>query len=356
MVRLVVLRVLENYFRHRWLYLLPIVLMSAVAGAYLYLATPLYLSDGTVYVRKESLLASLNQVRDDGFVWNTAAAVAVTDLQELVRTEAFVRAVIDETDLKAEMADPVRATALIDVYRKQLTVTAIGENLMGFEITFSRPEIAHQLADATIKVYKTWKLNVDQQESTVAQAFFTDLISPLRQELDKARADLDTYLQVNLDPVRGERPLAEQLQIQRYQEVIASVNVRLQSAIEKEESARLAMSQAESDVDQTYLIIDAPKLPTEPETSLRQMAITAVIFVVVGTILSAVAVVGGALLDRSLRMPIDVRHELQLPVLALVADGEKLQKEKNKRRGKQKQAVVPEQPLADLKLEDKPAQ
>ena len=356
MIRLVVLRILEGYFRHRWLYLLPIVLMSAVAGAYLYFATPLYLAGGTMYVRKESLLASLNQVRDDGYVWNTAAAVAVTDLQELVRTEAFVRAVIDETDLKGEMADPVRAAELIDQYRNRLTVAAMGENLMRFGITHSRPQVAQQLADTTIRVYKAWKLNVDRQESAVAQAFFTDLISPLRQELDKARADLDTYLQVNLDPVRGECPLAEQLQIQRYQEVITSVNVRLQSAIEKEESARLAMSQAESDVDQTYLIIDAPKLPTEPETSLRQMAITAVIFVVVGTILSAVAVVGGALLDRSLRMPIDVRHELQLPVLALVADGTKLPKAKGKGRSKPAPVDSPEQPVAELKLEDKPAQ
>jgi len=356
MIRLVVLRILEGYFRHRWLYLLPIVLMSAVAGAYLYLATPLYLADGTMYVRKESLLASLNQVRDDGYGWNTAATVAVTDLQELVRTEAFVRAVINETDLKGEMADPVRAGELIDQYRNRLTVAAMGENLMRFGITHSRPQVAQQLADATIRVYKAWKLNVDRQESAVAQAFFTDLISPLQKELDEARATLDDYLTKNSDPVRGERPLAEQLQIQRYQEVIASVNKRLQDAIAKEEAARLALSQAESDVDQTYLIIDSPQLPTEPETSLSQMAITAGIFVAAGTILSALAIIGGATLDRSLRMPIDVRHELQLPVLALVADGEKLQKEKNKRRGKQKQAVVPEQPLADLKLEDKPAQ
>jgi capsular polysaccharide biosynthesis protein len=356
MVRLVALRLLENYFRHRWLYLLPIVLMTAAAGAYLALSKPLYLSEGTIYVRKESLLAALTQVRDDGYVWNTAANVAVTDLQELVRTEAFVRAVFDETDMKAAMADPVQAGALIEWYRQQLTVAAMGENLIRLGITDESPATAHQLADATIRVYKAWKLNVDQQESAVAQAFFTDLISPLQKELDDARAKLDAFLEANPDPVRGERPLAEQLQIQRYQDVITSIDTRLQDAITKEESARLAMSQAESDVDQTYLLIDAPKQPTEPETSLKQMAITAAIFVAVGVILSTVAIIGGVVLDRSLRLGVDVRHELQLPVLAQVADATRLPKVKGKRRGKAAAKESPEPPVADLRLEDKPAQ
>jgi hypothetical protein len=245
---------------------------------------------------------------------------------------------------------------LLELYRQQFTVAAIGENLITLGITYDDPAIAYQLADATIRVYKAWKLNVDRQESTVAQAFFTDLITPLRKELDDARATLDGFLAENPDPVRGERPLAEQVQIQRYQDAIEAIEARLQDAISKEESARLAMSQAESDVDQTFLLIDAPRLPIEPEMSLRQMALIGAIFTAVGLILTAASIIGGVLIDRSLRLEIDVRHELQLPVLAQVADSTRLPKRKGKQRGKPTVKESSEQPIADLRLEDKPAQ
>ena len=61
-------------------------------------------------------------------------------------------------------------------------------------------------------------------------------------------------------------------------------------------------------------------IPTEPETSLRKTAVNMAIFVAAGVILAIVAVIGGMLLDRSFRLPIDVQHGLGLPVLALVPE------------------------------------
>ena len=42
MLRLINLRLLESYFRHRWLYLLPIVIMVGVAAYYFTTAERLY--------------------------------------------------------------------------------------------------------------------------------------------------------------------------------------------------------------------------------------------------------------------------------------------------------------------------
>ena len=58
--------------------------------------------------------------------------------------------------------------------------------------------------------------------------------------------------------------------------------------------------------------------------------ISGLIFVVVGVVLSIMGILGGALLDRSHRFAIDVRHTLDLPVLALVPDvAEKKKKKKS---------------------------
>jgi hypothetical protein len=52
MARLIILRLLDSYFRHRWLNLLPIVLMIGLASASFTLAEPEFVSRGRLYVQK----------------------------------------------------------------------------------------------------------------------------------------------------------------------------------------------------------------------------------------------------------------------------------------------------------------
>ena len=67
MIRLVILRILESYFRHRFLYLIPIVIMAGVGALAFLTADSSYISLGVIYVRKESLLTSLTNLQDGGF-------------------------------------------------------------------------------------------------------------------------------------------------------------------------------------------------------------------------------------------------------------------------------------------------
>jgi hypothetical protein len=154
----------------------------------------------------------------------------------------------------------------------------------------------------------------------VAQSFFRDVLPGYQDNLQKAREALKTYLESHPVPLRGERPAQELLEISQLQSAVDVATRRVENALEKEESARLAQAQAESSVRQDYLLIDAPTLPINPETSLRQRLMGPLIFVVVGIILTIVCIVGGALLDRSFRFPLDVQTSLGLQVLALVPD------------------------------------
>ena len=73
MVRLVLLRLLESYFRHRWLYLLPIVFMAGAALVYILNMPPTYVVSGTLYIQNDNLLSSLTDIRNDGFSYVTPA-------------------------------------------------------------------------------------------------------------------------------------------------------------------------------------------------------------------------------------------------------------------------------------------
>jgi capsular polysaccharide biosynthesis protein len=321
MARLIILRILDSYFRHRWLNLLPIVIMIGLASASFTLAEPQYVSRGRLYVQKSSLLPSLTQLPSDGYTWRTPTQIALSEFQELVQTEAFVRSIIQKTDLEANMSGGSEAVKqTIDQFRLELSLQQVGDSVIEIAVTNKTPKFAQQLAAATIDAYTIWKLNGDQQESAVAQSFFRDVLPGYQGNLQKAREALKTYLEAHPAPLRGERPAQELLEIAQFQSTVDVATRRVENALEKEESARLAQAQAESSVRQDYLLIDAPTLPINPETSLRQRLIGPLIFVIVGIILTIVCVVGGALLDRSFRFPLDVLTSLDLPVLALVPD------------------------------------
>ncbi|MCA9932485.1 MAG: hypothetical protein KC415_01075 [Anaerolineales bacterium] len=331
MIRLVILRILESYFRHRFLYLIPIVIMAGVGALAFLTADSSYISLGVIYVRKESLLTSLTNLQDGGFGWVTPAKATVTEFEELLKTDAFRRSVIMQTDLEPQMSGGAIAVGeTIGEVRDAVWVQTLGDNLVMVGAAHGEPVIAQQLVAATMESFIQWKINADREESVSAEAFFNSVITVYDSDLETARDDLRLYLEAHPEPLRGDRPEIELMEIERLQAEINIAEKQLTNALERQENSSLAVAQAESAVRQSYLIIDSPKLPTQPASSRTDALMNAIIFVVVGVVLSIVGVLGGALLDRSHRFAIDVRHTLDLPVLALVPDVT----ERKKGRGK----------------------
>ncbi len=318
MARLILLRSFESYFRHRWLNLLPIVLMLAVGSAYIVYSKPQYAARGTIYVQKQPLVSALSNVQSD-FTWQTPAQATVSQFQDLMQTQAFVRSIIAKTPLEQELTgDPTVLDQTIVVYQKAISVNTIGNNLIEVSGKFEDPATVQQLVAATMNMFVQWKLNTETQDSIVAEKFFNETIQPYQADLDKARNAMRTYLEAHPEPVRGQRPPEETLQVNELQAAIDQATTRFDDAVTKAEDARLARSRAESNIRQTYLTIDEPAQPIKPSTGLKDKAITLAIFGVIGVILTGLCIVGGALLDRSFRFALDVQHGVNLPVLATV--------------------------------------
>jgi uncharacterized protein involved in exopolysaccharide biosynthesis len=316
MLRLVILRLLESYFRHRWLYLLPIVLMTAAAIAYYLLLKPVFIARGVFYVQQESLLTSITSLRDVGYTWETPAQTTSGEFSELLQTDAFVRSVIERTDLEAEMAKGTEVVQqTIEEVRESVWLSTLGNNQIRIQAQHESPSLSQQLVTATFDTFLQWKINADRNEGQVAADFLVGLVADYKVELETARQTLNEYLIAHPEPLRGDRPAIEALEIRRLESEINLAQDRYSSALDKDEDARLSVAQAANAIRQTYFLIDAPEIPTEPGTSLKEIVINMLIFMVVGVILSIVGIVGGALLDRTLRFPIDVSYGLRLPVL-----------------------------------------
>jgi uncharacterized protein involved in exopolysaccharide biosynthesis len=320
MLRLAILRILESYFRHRWLYLLPIVFLTALGGVYIAALSPEYQASGVVFVQRETLLSSLSGVAPDGFAWVTASDASASELNELLQTDSFIRAVILQTDLEEDMdmgREAVEET--IDMVRKSISVRSIGSNQMQISASHEDANVVFQLVNSVVENHIQWQTNASMNDSLSAQEFFAELIQKYSLDLENAQRELDDYLITHPEPIRGDRTEIEVLAISRLQSQVDLATSRLSSALNKEEDARLALSQVESNIRQTYFLVDAPTIPEDTETSKVELAATLVIFMVAGGIFSAVSVVGGTLLDRTFRFPYDVEHILELPVLTEIA-------------------------------------
>ena len=90
MLRLISLRMMESYFRHRWLYLLPMVIMAIAAGLFFANSKPEYISRGVLFV-KEVFLPNSTSVRGTNFTWQTPASLTVGEINELLQTDLFIR-------------------------------------------------------------------------------------------------------------------------------------------------------------------------------------------------------------------------------------------------------------------------
>jgi len=322
-IRLIILRLLESYFRHRWLYLLPIALMGVAMAGYIALVPAPYTAEGTLYVQQETLLSSLTSVRSNGFGFRyvTPSEETVGELYQLMNSDGFLRAIVQQTDLESRMNEgPKAIEETLTEARDAVWFRSLGNNLVAVNATFTMPRVAAQLVEATIETYTLWKTNISHDESVAAQDFFVELVATYRADLEAERRTLTNYLVSHPEPVRGNRPPEEAATIAQLSATVDLAEERLRNAENKEEDAQLALAQTESNIRQSYFVVDAPQVPLEPKRSKKELALVLALFLTVGGMFSVAGIVGGALLDRSLRFPVDVSQGLQLPVLALIPE------------------------------------
>ncbi len=314
-------RFLETYFRHRWLNLVPLLMMIVIGAVWLATAKPQYLAAGTMYVQNDTLLATLTSNQPAPTGWTSAADTTAGEIKSLLQTEAFVRAVVQQSDLEPEMSNGPRVVEqTLNRVRSEVSVQSLGQNMVVISAIDTSPAVAQQLSAGVMQYYIQWRENTNRSDSAAAQTYFQNLIPTYQAALNTARQDLQAYLSQHPDPVRGSRPTDEQLQISWLEAAVQDATTRLNDAVTKAQDAQLANARASLTSQGTYSVIDAARVPVDPTTSRRQQALRMLVFVAAGLLLSLTAVLGAALFDTTLRFPADVQGRLDLPVLTAIPD------------------------------------
>lgn len=321
MIRLILLRVLETFFRRPWAYIWP-ALLAVAAGVLFFLLVPAeYQVRGTIYVQRESLLTALasdRQVRQ----FTTPANETMSEIFSLLNTNTFAITVLENTNLREQLTlSPRERDQVIKDYRTAMMIHSEGTNIVVVTATDKDALLAQQMAVATMDAYVQWRVNFERADSQIAQQFFVELIERYEDQLSEAERELRNYLLIYPDPVRGSRSSEEVFEIDRLQRAVNESFARVALARGKEEDARLALAKVDSESTQEYLIIDAPSIPNAPPSVLRRAITLIVGAAAVGIVLSLVRLLLAIILDRSFYFPLDVQYGLKHTTLATLPYG-----------------------------------
>lgn len=314
MSKYVVLRLLDSFFRHKLLHILPIVAFTALGAWYVVTQEVEYQAKGVLLVEDETLLTSLTEVGGDGGGFQAPSERVSTEVNSLLQTDAFVTSVAKTAGIGAVSPERIeRIQASIGSY-------AVGENLVHIWSNDINPERARAKAAATIESLIQFQVDTAVGDSDAAEGVLDPLTEQYGDDVTAAREALADYLQDN--PVSDEqvRPSSEQFRIDQLTAALTKADARYTDALEKEESVRLAKTQAESAIDDRFQIVDEPRVPTSPLGRLRTRALALAVFMLVGGILGAASIVLGAVLDQSVRYPLDVTTRLGVKVLGVIPD------------------------------------
>lgn len=313
------LRFFDNYFAHFWRNILPFFLMAIFGIIYFFNSKPTYLSHGVLYVQDDSLLTTLTNVRSNNYIWVSRGQTVIEQFDSLIQTDAFARAILMRTNWEQDLQDGAPLGELLDAVRQNLWGEIKGEKQVHIVAQSDDPEIAFQLADAAIVLYRQWKVNLAVSDINNSVAFLESVEADYQEELKSAEAALRTYFIEHPDPAFGiRRPAEESTQIEILRDDISVAERRILETRAQIDLIKLDQTQTTQEVENTYLLVDAPKMPREAEYTMLQRIIVLFIFFGMGILLSIGAGVGSTLMDKTYRYPVDVHTDLYLPVLGIV--------------------------------------
>ena len=240
-------KLVETAFRRWYLLLLPMLIVPLLIVA-LTPTTPTYKSNASVWVSKPENIDGGSLTRNANPYLTTAQNQAQV-ISDLMQTRSFRESVIAEV--------PGMSPDAAGIVTTNVSVSALGNNLVGITGTASSPERAQALVAAVLSQYQKHATEASQRESAVVIDYYTGQLAPAQAELAKREAALTSYTQgktpqqLNTDPTYA--ALSSSLEAQ---------NTTVQGILDTIQTANLtALSGPESE-KALFNVLDQPRLPS----------------------------------------------------------------------------------------------
>ena len=310
-------RLLDTFFRRRWLYLLPVMLLTLVGVAAASSGSG-YQSVGVIDVAKDTLLSDLTSIRGENFGFETPATSTAKTINALMGTDNFITSIAKSAGVTGALS---RGELTAEELRTSILVTPDGDNLVKVIAVDKQPgAVGPARAGHDGDVHAVHRVRRRRREPGRRAV----LQRPARRVPEAAGAGADRACGTTPRPT----PAARRTSVHWTNRSRSSDSSRRSSRRKRPTrrrraratKPRLATEQSVRDVSQQLRIIDTPEVPGGPIPRLKTAVFTVGLFRFVGMLISFGAVVLASVMDRSLRASDDVEQLLGMPALAVVPD------------------------------------
>jgi uncharacterized protein involved in exopolysaccharide biosynthesis len=317
-------KIVETLFRHKLLFLLPPLLITAILTPIALLTAPMYYEAwASVWVDKPAYLA----VSDDGNPYLTPAQNQSARLAETIRTRTFVNDMARRTSLAALADTPRGQDRLQALLTSGLAILPNGSHLLSLRFRAQSPQLAYEVLVALIDTFKDSVANDRVNQASVATSFYESRVEAAQTELTKAGQDFQQYIAATprlADRGRSSSGLdlgLTDLQFGELQRSLQARQAELERARASLEQAQLASSASLDGQELGFQVIDAPQMPLGGGRDLRRRLMVPAAGLLAGLGLSTVLLVLLASSDRSIRSEADLAGSARVlgavPVLRL---------------------------------------
>lgn len=297
-------RLTDNLFRRLVWFLLPVAAMGAIGVTQALNTTALYKSSATLRASTNPLLPEQSVSGADARLWETPAAATSRIISDQLSTNAFLTAVAEAAGL-----GPSIESGLVDleVVRASVWASSSGDSLLSVNATWADAQTSYQLVESTILEYDRFLAETVASDASEAEEFWTGRLDALEAERLSAEDELADYLadQPALEDNQS-YPADVQLRIDRISGNIESIEAQIRQTEGEIDRAVLTRSQQTTQAGESFNVVDEPKVPTAPESTLITQAMLVLSFVLMGAVIAVAALLVTTVLDQSISSTADL--------------------------------------------------
>jgi hypothetical protein len=305
-------RLTDNLFRRLGWFLLPVVAMAVLGVVQANKTAQLFQSTGTLSASINPLVPNPAIDGINSQFWETPAQATSRSLNERLGTETFLEAIVKEAGLEQSVAS---GFVQLPVVRQSIWATANGESILAVHAQWGNPQTSYELARATISQFQKFLRDTASSKASAAEQYYTTQLETLERQHAEAQQSLRTYVD-GLDLTQDSQDPLVDVDIAQLQDAVTNLQDKITAAEENIDEAKLLRNQETSAASQSISVIDAPKVPSAPQSTVMKRIMLVMSFLLLGVVISFAALLVTTALDHTVSSTADL---LAIPGIALVA-------------------------------------
>jgi len=315
---------IDTFFRHKFLLILPVVLITSLVTGYTLVTSPIYYESVTgIWVDRPAYLA--NAANSDWNPYLSAGVNQSTRLNELLRTQSFTNDIVRRTVLAPLLSTGKGTDRVNQLIAGGLSVSANG-HLIVIRMKTENAQLSYQILDAVVGAFRDNAAADRINQASLATSFYESRLSTATDDLAQLTNAARQYMaanpgalgtSANSGPVAGARPVvadtSNPFQTLTVDPQLLDLQSRIQSKQTEVDGLRKSLDQARQDASASlegqelgFQVVDPPQVPTVGGRDLKKRIITPAAALVGSLAFSAALLVLLSMSDRSVRGLTDV--------------------------------------------------